>query len=158
MSFNFNLRLYFQLIILLCLSSLSYAFYIEYIDGYAACILCKIQRLPYVFALVLGVIGYIKPLKLKIIALIFVVFFISLIISTYHVSIELGLVKSLFVCTDDNLKIFEKKELLENMKLISPDCKNVNFRLFGASLATINLIISFVICLISYYLYKNAKN
>ena len=79
-------------------------------------------------------------------------------LSGYHVGIEQELYQSIFNCSDNNLNVLEKAKLLENLKLINPDCRNVNFTVFGVSLATINLILSFVISSVSYYLYYNAKN
>tara|TARA_X000001036_G_scaffold58846_1_gene48578 strand:- start:231 stop:476 length:246 start_codon:yes stop_codon:yes gene_type:complete len=79
-------------------------------------------------------------------------------LSGYHVGIEQELYQSIFNCSDDNLNVLEKGKLIESFKVINPDCRNVNFAIFGVSLATINFILSFVICSISYYLYSNAKN
>ena len=56
------------------------------------------------------------------------------------------------------LGVLEKGKLLESLKMINPDCRNVNFAVFGVSLATINFVLSFVISSVSYYLYSNAKN
>ena len=81
-----------------------------------------------------------------------------MILSGYHVGIEQELYQSIFSCSDDNSSILEKGKLLESLKIINPDCRNVNFTIFGVSLATINFILSFVICSISYYFYSNAKN
>ena len=79
-------------------------------------------------------------------------------LSGYHVGIEQELYQSIFSCSDDNFSILEKDKLLKSLNVINPDCGNVNFAIFDVSLATINLILSFVICSISYYLYTNAKN
>ena len=79
-------------------------------------------------------------------------------LSGYHIGIEQELYQSIFNCSDDNLSVLEKNKLLESLKVINPDCRNVNFAIFGVSLATINFVLSFVICTISYYLYSNAKN
>ena len=79
-------------------------------------------------------------------------------ISGYHVGIEQELYQSILNCSDDNLRILEEGKLLGSFSVINPDCKNVNFAVFGVSLATINFVLSFVISSVSYYLYSNAKN
>ena len=151
-------KIFYSLIILLCLGSICYAFFVEYILGYKPCILCKYQRVPYILALIIGLIGFLKPSKERIIFFIFLTFLISMTLSGYHVGIEQDLYQSIFNCSDDNLSILEEGKLLESLSVINPDCRNVNFAVFGVSLATINLVLSFVISSVSYYLYSNAKN
>ena len=153
-----KLKIFYSLIILLCLSSIFYAFFVEYILGYKPCILCKYQRMPYILGLVLGLIGFIETLNKRIIFFTFLTFLISMSLSGYHVGIEQELYQSIFNCSDDNLSILEEGKLLESLSVINPDCRNVNFAVFGVSLATINFVLSFVISSFSYYLYFYAKN
>lgn len=158
MTLERKFKIFYSLIILLCLSSICYAFFVEYILGYKPCILCKYQRTPYILALIIGLFGFFKPSNTKMNIYIFLTFLISMTLSGYHVGIEQELYQSIFNCSDDNLSVLEKNKLLESLKVINPDCRNVNFAIFGVSLATINFVLSFVICTISYYLYSNAKN
>ena len=81
-----------------------------------------------------------------------------MILSGYHVGIEQELYQSIFNCSDNNLGVLEEGKLLESLSVINPDCRNVNFAVFGVSLATINFVLSFVISSVSYYLYSYAKN
>ena len=158
MTLERKFKIFYSLIILLCFSSICYAFFVEYILGYKSCILCKYQRAPYILALIIGLVGFIKPSNERIIFFIFLTFLMSMTLSGYHVGIEQELYQSIFHCSDDNLSILEEGKLLESLSFINPDCRNVNFAVFGVSLATINFILSFVISLVSYYLYSNAKN
>ena len=158
MSLERKFKIFYSLIILLCLSSIFYAFFVEYILGYKPCILCKYQRMPYILGLVLGLIGFIETLNKRIIFFTFLTFLISMSLSGYHVGIEQELYQSIFNCSDDNLSILEEGKLLESLSVINPDCRNVNFAVFGVSLATINFVLSFVISSFSYYLYFYAKN
>ena len=158
MTLERKFKIFYSLIILLSISSICYAFFVEYILGYKPCILCKYQRVPYILALIIGLIGFVKPSNKKVIFFIFLTFLISMTLSGYHVGIEQELYQSIFNCSDDNLSILEESKLLESLGVINPDCRNVNFAVFGVSLATINFILSFVISLVSYYLYSNAKN
>ena len=158
MSLERKFKIFYSLIILLCLSSICYAFFVEYVLSYKPCILCKYQRAPYILALIIGLIGFVKPSNKIIIFFIFLTFLISMTLSGYHVGIEQELYQSIFNCSDNNLGVLEKGKLLESLKVINPDCRNVNFAVFGVSLATINFVLSFVISSVSYYLYSYAKN
>jgi len=153
-----KLKIFYLFIILLCLTSIFYAFFVEYFLGYKPCILCKYQRVPYILGLIVALFGFVKLSNKRVIFLIFLIFLISMTLSGYHVGIEQELYQSIFNCSDDNLSILEEGKLLESLNVINPDCRNVNFAVFGVSLATINFVLSFVISSVSYYLYFYAKN
>ena len=140
------------------MTSIFYAFFVEFFLGYKPCILCKYQRVPYILGLIVALFGFFKSSNTKIIIYIFLIFLLSMTLSGYHVGIEQELYQSIFNCSDNNLSVLEKGKLLESLKVINPDCRNVNFAVFGVSLATINFVLSFVISSVSYYLYSNAKN
>ena len=158
MTLERKLKIFYSLIILLSLSSICYAFFVEYILAYKPCILCKYQRVPYILGLIIGLFGFFKPSNTKICIYVFLTFLVSMTLSGYHVGIEQELYQSIFNCSDDNLSILEEGKLLESLSVINPDCRNVNFAVFGVSLATINFVLSFVISSFSYYLYSYAKN
>ena len=151
-------KIFYLFIILLCVTSIFYAFFVEFFLGYKPCILCKYQRVPYVLGLIIGLFGFFKPSNTKMCIYVFLTFLISMTLSGYHVGIEQELYQSIFNCSDDNLSILEEGKLLESLSVINPDCRNVNFAVFGVSLATINFVLSFVISSVSYYLYSYAKN
>jgi len=153
-----NNKLILNGVLIFCILSLSIAYFIQYVLGYKPCILCKYQRVPYALGLIIGFFGFFKPSNTKICIYIFLTFLISMILSGYHVGIEQELYQSIFNCSDDNLSILEEGKLLESLSVINPDCRNVNFAVFGVSLATINFVLSFVISSFSYYLYSYAKN
>ena len=158
MTLERKFKIFYSLIILMCFSSICYAFFVEYILDYKPCALCKYQRVPYILGLIIGLFSFVKPSNKRLIFFIFLTFLISMTLSAYHVGIEQELYQSVFNCSDDNLSILEEGKLLESLSVINPDCRNVNFAVFGVSLATINFVLSFVISSVSYYLYSNAKN
>ena len=151
-------KIFYLFIILLCVTSIFYAFFVEFFLGYKPCILCKYQRVPYILGLIVALFGFFKSSNTRIIIYIFLIFLLSMTLSGYHVGIEQELYQSIFNCSDNNLGVLEKGKLLESLKVINPDCRNVNFAVFGVSLATINFVLSFVISSVSYYLYSYAKN
>ena len=88
-------------------------------------------------------------------------FISSVLIAFYHFGVEQGFFNESLVCQIKGLQqVVSPSELLqelENNK--SKSCKNVNFKIFGLSLATINLFISLFLSTISFKnILKNEKN
>ena len=81
----------------------------------------------------------------------------SVLLSGYHVGIEKGIIEPIFSCTGENINALEKEEILKSLNNIQPDCRDVDFSLFGISLATLNFIISFVFTMVIVYISKYAK-
>ena len=102
MALEKKFKIFYLFIILLCVTSIFYAFFVEFFLGYKPCILCKYQRVPYALGLIIGFFGFFKPSNTKICIYIFLTFLISMILSGYHVGIEQELYQSIFNCSDDN--------------------------------------------------------
>ena len=138
--------------------SLSTAYYIQYILGHEPCNLCLIERVPYLAATILVSLVFLINKFEKLIAGTVMLFFIfGALISFYHVGIEQGFFNESLVCDlDDNNENLSKENLLkqlESKQIIS--CKDVTFRFFGLSLATINTIISIFLSGIMFKVIKN---
>ena len=84
-------------------------------------------------------------------------FIFGALISFYHVGIEQGFFSESLVCDFNNSKeVFSKEELLKQLQITAPvSCKDVTFRFFGLSLATINTIISILLSVIMIKVIKN---
>ena len=85
------------------------------------------------------------------------VFILSSILSGYHMGIENNIFNEFSGCTNGNLNITNKLELLKSLKNVVIGCKSVNFRILGLSIATINFIISLAISVIIYLIIKYEK-
>ena len=136
------IAIFFFISVLILLS----AYFIEYILGYEACNLCLIERIPYFFAIVLSFFFLLSgKYKKLILTLLFISFISSALIAFYHFGIEQNFFDESFVCKikslNQNVSVNELLQELENNK---KSCKNVNFKIFGLSLATINLFISLI--------------
>ena len=149
-------------IFLICLlivisSTLISVFIIEYVLGHEPCKLCVYQRIPYIIAILLIIkILFVKTYEKIILFLLFIIFLISLILAFYHFGIEQGFFNESFVCEATNLeKNLTKEDLLKQLKQSNISCKEVNIRILGMSLATINTIFSLVLSVIFFKLYKN---
>ena len=144
------------LLIVISLALIS-VFIIEYVLGHEPCKLCIYQRIPYIIAILLIIkILFIKTYEKIILFLLFIIFLISLILAFYHFGIEQGFFNESVVCEATNLeKNLTKEDLLKQLKQSNISCKEVNVRILGMSLATINTIFSLVLSVIFFKLYKN---
>ena len=86
------------------------------------------------------------------------IFLSSILISGYHFGVENNIFKEFSGCVSENLNIINKNDLLENLNSFLPNCKNVNFTIFGLSLATINLILSIALTSITIKYVHNENN
>ena len=125
--------------------------------GIKPCRLCLYQRIPYLISLFISFLGYMYIKRPLWIYLSLLVFFLSVIISGYHVGIENGIFEELKVCKN-NLDILSKEDLLNSLKNQNIPCKEVPIKLFGLSLATINLILSLTVVVVTIVFLKYAKN
>ena len=159
--FNIKVESYLKLIFIISFISIITAFFIEYILGYQPCNLCLIERVPYALSLILIIINYTTRIDEKfIILLLILIFTFSFLISIYHFGIEQGYLEESAVCGLKNAaEIISKEELLLQLSKPFISCKDVTFRIFGLSLTSINVIVSFLITIILIKTYtKNEKN
>ena len=155
---NQIIRYFFLFTFTVSFFSLAAALYIEYVLGFKPCILCLYQRIPYTLALIISLIALFYNNKNILLKFLVLTFISSILISGYHVSIENGIIEPIFSCTGENTYIIDKEEILKSLKdNTQVDCKDVNFSLFGISLATLNFINSFVFTMIIVYILKYAK-
>jgi len=146
-----------NLILLFSIFALTTAYFIEYVLGHKPCNLCLIERLPYILVIIIISLGLIlKKFEKTIIIFLILIFVTATIISFYHFGIEQGFFEEFFVCKlDNNITNLSKDDLLKELQKETISCKDVNFRIFGFSLATINTIISLILSVINIKLFLN---
>ena len=152
-----NIKKFYIIIFSLSFFSLIAALYVEYILGFKPCILCIYQRIPYAIAILISLSAFLIGNRNILLIILGLTFLAGILLSGYHVSIEKGIIEPLFSCTGENIKALEKEEILKSLNNIQPDCKDVDFSIFGVSLATLNFIISFVLTIVIVYIFKYAK-
>ena len=145
MSIFLNKKNFYIFILLYSLFAILFALYVEYVLGYKACKLCLYQRIPYIVAIFISFIGYNYFKNNKILILIILIFSISFFISSYHYGIENNIFEEFSGCTSKSLETIDKSEILKSLNDNIISCKDVNFKLFGISLAGINLLLSLLI-------------
>ena len=146
-----------NVILFISIFALIAAYFVEYILGYKPCNLCLIERLPYFFAIVI-IFLYLTINRFEKFILIFLglIFASGTILSFYHFGIEQGFFKESLVCVSNNeINILNKEDLLKDFQKTTVSCKDVEFTLFGLSLATINVIISLTLSVITFKLFLN---
>ena len=149
MNIFLNKKNFYLFILFYSLLAIFFALYVEYVLGYKACKLCLYQRIPYIIAIFISFIGYNYFKNDKILILVIAVFLTSFFISGYHYGIENNIFKEFSGCTNNSLNIIDKSELLKSLNDNVVNCKDVNFKLFGMSLAGINLLFSLLIVIYS---------
>tara|TARA_B100001250_G_C19437920_1_gene630404 strand:+ start:54 stop:530 length:477 start_codon:yes stop_codon:yes gene_type:complete len=149
MNIFLNKKNFYLLILFYSLFAILFALYVEYILGYKPCKLCVYQRIPYLAAIFISFIGYNYFRNVRILILIIMIFSISSLISGYHYGIEKNIFEEFSGCASSSIGIVDKFELLKSLNNSMPSCKDINFRLFGASLAGINFLLSLLIVIYS---------
>tara|TARA_B110000196_G_C20846957_1_gene520961 strand:+ start:72 stop:554 length:483 start_codon:yes stop_codon:yes gene_type:complete len=146
-----------NIILLFSIFSLLIAYFIQYILGHKPCNLCLIERVPYILAIIIITLNLIiKKFEKIFIILLSLIFTVAASISFYHFGIEQGFISESLVCNLSNeSNNLSKEDLLKQLseKIIS--CKEVSFKIFGLSLATINTIISLILVAITTELFLN---
>ena len=158
MSNIFEIKKFYTIVFIISLLSLLIALYIEFFLGYRPCKLCIYQRIPYLVAIFFTFLGISYSKNLIWLYALLIIFFSSFLLSGYHVGIEQEIFDEFSGCTGSSLNIIDKNELLKLLNSEIYSCKNVDFRILGLSLATINFLLSFLICILILKVIKNEKN
>jgi len=147
------------LIVILAIISLTIisALIVQYWLGHEPCKLCLYERIPYFLSMLLIIkIIFIKKYEKVTLLILFLVFMSSAVLAFYHFGIEQGFFSESLACTSGDLsKTLSKEELLQQLKLNSISCKDVNFRILGLSLAAINTIFSLILSVIFMRMFIN---
>ena len=140
-----------SLILLISIFVLIAAYFIQYVLGHQPCNLCLIERIPYIFSIIIISI-FLFTQKFEKITLITLslTFFIATLLSFYHFGIEQGFIMESLVCElNVSNNELSKKDLLNQLKEVPVSCKDVTFKIFGLSLATFNIFISLALSAIT---------
>ena len=142
--FQVKNKILLKLVLVFSIFAISAAYFIQYTLGHQPCNLCLIERVPYIFSIIIISI-YLFTQKFEKITLIILslIFFAAALLSFYHFGIEQGFIKESLVCdlNSPNNEL-SKEALLNQLKEMPISCKNVTFKILGLSLATFNIFIS----------------
>ncbi|MBC8301541.1 MAG: disulfide bond formation protein B [Pelagibacterales bacterium] len=146
-----------NIILSLSIFALIAAFFIEYILDHKPCNLCLLERVPYILVIVLVVLVTIfEKFERSIFFLLSLIFLSATILSFYHFGIEQGFIKESIVCNlNQETSNLSKEDLLKELNNKRISCKDVGFKIFGLSLATINTFISLILSTITLKIFLN---
>ena len=133
------------------------AYFIQYVLNHQPCNLCLIERIPYIFSIIIILICLFTQKFEKITLIILsITFFAAALLSFYHFGIEQGFIKESLVCDLNNPgNELSREALLNQLKEMPISCKNVTFKIFGLSLATFNVFISIILSAITIKIFLN---
>ena len=141
---------FYLLIFIFSILAIFFALYVEYYLQYKPCKLCLYQRIPYIIAIFISFVGFNYYKNDSILLLVILIFILSFLISGYHYGIEKNIFEEFSGCATNNIDITDKTKLLKTLSENIPNsCKDVNFKLFGISLAGINSVLSLLILIYS---------
>ena len=129
--------------------ALGTAYIAQYAFGYEPCVLCLYQRVPYAIIGVIGIIGlfWCAPEKMHWVALFAsAVFLVGAGIAFYHVGVEQAWWISVAPCGGGAGDIANTQDLLAALQeKPAKSCGDIDWTLFGISMATYNVAASLVL-------------
>ncbi|MDC1159426.1 disulfide bond formation protein B [Candidatus Pelagibacter sp.] len=154
---NIKNKTFLIFILLWSIFALLFAYFVQYVLGHQPCNLCLIERIPYMITIVIIVFFlYVKKFEKILILTICIIFILLTLISLYHFGIEQGFIDESFVCElNSDINNLTKEAVLEQLSSRFISCKDVTFEILGLSLATINIVISLILSIITLRLFIN---
>jgi disulfide bond formation protein DsbB len=146
-----------KLIMLFSFFAVVSTYFIQYVLGHKPCNLCFIERIPYLLSVLLIAITIIlKKFEKTVLILLSLFFIFGTAISFYHFGIEQGFFSESLICSlEKNDSNLSRGDILKQLKQTTISCKDITFRFFGLSLATINTVISLILSVITIKLFLN---
>ena len=155
--FKIKYKTLINLILLFSIFALCVAYFIQYVLKHEPCNLCLIERLPYIFSILIIILFLIiQKYERYVFILLSLIFIMATILSFYHFGIEQGFFKeSIFCFTNNETSNLSSEELLKELQKKTISCRDVSFKFFGLSLTLINMIASIVLSIITIKTFLN---
>ena len=115
-----------NLILLFSIFALIAAYFIQHVLKHQPCNLCLIERIPYIFSIiVISIFLFTKKFEKFSLMILSLIFFSATLISFYHFGIEQEFFKESIVCDlNDENNILSKEALLNQLKEMPVSCKD----------------------------------
>ena len=139
-------KIILNLIFLFSVFAIMVAYFIQHVLGHQPCNLCLIERIPYIFSIIIiSICLFTKRFEKLSLIILSLIFFSATLIAFYHFGIEQGFIKESLVCDLNNESSnLSKEALLNELNTLPVSCKDVTFKIFGLSLATFNIFITLI--------------
>ena len=154
-------KILLKLMLVLSIVAILAAYFIQYALGHQPCNLCLIERVPYIFSIIIiSICLFTRKFEKITLIILSLTFFAATLLSFYHFGVEQGFIKESLVCDlNSSNNELSKEALLNQLKKLPVSCKDVTFKIFGLSLATFNIFISLILGAITMKLFlKYEKN
>ena len=144
-------KIIFNLILLFSVFVLIAAYFIQYTLKHQPCNLCLIERIPYIFSIiVISICLLTKKFEKESLIILSLIFFSATLIAFYHFGIEQGFIKESLVCDLNNENnSLSKEAILNELRAMPVSCRDVTFKIFGLSLSTFNIFITLILGVIT---------
>jgi disulfide bond formation protein DsbB len=142
-------------IVLACLAALAFALIGQYGFGLEPCILCLYARIPYALAAGVALLAAVLPMntaaRAVLVGICGVIFFGGAVLSFYHVGVEQHWWAAITGCGGTPAMDFTVEDLQAWLQgpALKP-CDQVDWRLFGVSLAGYNVLLSAALAIASF--------
>jgi disulfide bond formation protein DsbB len=143
-------------IVLVCLGAVAFAYIGQYGFGLEPCVLCLYERIPYALAAGVALLTAVLPLtnsaRALLVGLCGVIFLGGAGLAFYHVGVEEHWWAAITGCggqPDMDFTVEDLQASLQRPSALKP-CDEVDWRLFGISLAGYNVILSMVLAIGSF--------
>jgi len=126
----------------LSLGVIGFVLFSQYVQGYQPCELCLRERLPWYFAIAMGLIGLLFPSRWILVS-IGLAFLVSAGLGLHHAGVEQHWWPGPTACTSGSTgakTIDELREMMHREKIVQ--CDAVSWTLFGLSMAAYNFLTS----------------
>ncbi len=149
-----------KLVFITSIVALTLAFFIEHVLGHQPCNLCILERIPYILAIIIILLNFkFVHLEKYFLLVLTLIFLVATALSLYHLGIEQGFIKESLVCNLNNgSNLLSKEDILKQLQQKNVSCQDVTFKIFGLSLTTYNILISFIISISTAKIYFNYDN
>lgn len=123
----------------------------EFIFHKIPCQLCKLERIPYLGMLIIGLVGFLASDKKTPLFFLLGICLISLILGTYHYGVQQNFFKDF--CKANPVSTMEDFKNMIN----SPACSKIGFSIFGIPTSFFNIITSLILALLTFSRIKKFK-
>ena len=138
--------------------TLGTAYIAEFVFGYEPCVLCLYQRIPYGIIAVLGIVTLFlsrDDLKRHLILFAGLVFLTGGATALYHVGVEQHWWTSAAPCGSSGATVTTTEDLFAALQTkTEKSCGDIDWTLFGVSMATYNVGVSFLCALVSFWAWR----
>ena len=120
-------KIILNLILAFSIFAILAAYFIQYVMGHQPCNLCLIERIPYIFSIIIiSICLFTQKFEKISLIILSLIFFAATLLSFYHFGIEQGFIKESLVCdlNSPNNEL-SKEAILNQLKEMTISCKNV---------------------------------